>query len=201
MDKSIWSLYAFWRETLRSGDQVYTTSQHGLTMAETIRTTLIGSPQPDGGVPLFSRTKRHAARIPSSNWKRKKKTQKGEWQQSMSPVQSVQFNTERSHPPAHSSTSALQFDAPCHSRSVRCRSGRTPSSLLQNPWIPGHLRERKMSLNIKSISDIEYLSRWITHKPSKSNHTLLDVTLSKISKYQYVAAFMGSFLNVFVAFL
>lgn len=43
-----------------------------LTMAEMTRTTLTGSPHPDGGVPLFSRTKRHTARIPSPNCNREK---------------------------------------------------------------------------------------------------------------------------------
>lgn len=80
-----------------------------------------------------------------------------DWQQqSISTPQSVQQNTGRSHPPAHSSMSVLQFDTLCRSRSVRCRSGHTPSSLLQNPWILGHLRDRKMSLNFNSISDIEH---------------------------------------------
>lgn len=38
-----------------------------LTIAEIIRTTLTGSPQPDGGVPLLCRTKSEAGRTPLSN--------------------------------------------------------------------------------------------------------------------------------------
>lgn len=40
-----------------------------LTMADMTRTTLMGSPHPDGGVPLFSSRKRHVVRIWSSNCK------------------------------------------------------------------------------------------------------------------------------------
>lgn len=64
----IWSLYTLWRE-IGVGVRCRTIANR-LTMAEMIRTTLTVSPQPDGGVPLFSRTKRHAARIPSSSWNR-----------------------------------------------------------------------------------------------------------------------------------
>ncbi len=45
-----------------------------LTMAEMTRTTLTGSPLPEGGTSLLSSTNRQASRIPSSNWMRERET-------------------------------------------------------------------------------------------------------------------------------
>lgn len=102
-------------------------------MAEMTRTTLTGSPQPDGGVPLFSSRKRQAASIPSSNWKHREGGE-SQWVPAARPIHHTQ--TEHTN---HSQTPHLSVVPRPHPDLI-LRAVVNPSDIVQDVFLPLGLR-------------------------------------------------------------